>query len=210
VSKGSFRLRARSIARAGALLLLGAALTPRPAWAQALAFGGPGMAPPLAAAPPTRPTLHSAARYIVIRLAENRLHLMEGDRSVWSAPVATGGGFRLEGGGRSWHFTTPQGVFRLQRKEKDPIWVKPDWAFIRDGLPVPPLNSPLRRQEGMLGNTALYIGYELAIHGTDKPELVLRPDPEERRVSHGCIRMTNEDVRALYHLVDVGTPVLIY
>jgi L,D-transpeptidase ErfK/SrfK len=206
---GEFRLPVRALLCA-ALLGPGVTALPGAAAAQAVAFGGPGAAPPLSAAPAGRPAFHAADRYIVIRLAENRLHLMEGERSVWSAPVVTGGGFRLERGGRSWHFTTPHGVFRVQRKEKDPIWMKPDWAFIRDGQPVPPRNSPLRMQEGMLGSTALYIGYELAIHGTDKPELVLHPDPEERRVSHGCIRMTNEDVRALYHLVDVGTPVLIY
>lgn len=157
-----------------------------------------------------RPLLHSADRYIVIHLAENRLLVVEGDRVAWSAPVGTGTGFRLEAAGRSWQFSTPRGVFRVQRKEKDPVWIKPDWAFIKEGQPVPPLDSPLRRQEGMLGTTALYIGYELAIHGTDKPELVLQPDPDERRVSHGCIRMTNEDVRSLYYLVEVGTPVLIY
>lgn len=156
------------------------------------------------------PLLHAAERYIIIRLAENRLYLMEGDRVVWSAPVGTGTGFRLEAAGRSWQFDTPRGVFRVQRKEKDPVWIKPDWAFIKEGQPIPPLDSPLRRQAGMLGTTAVYIGYELAIHGTDRPELVLQPDPDERRVSHGCIRMTNEDARALYYLIDVGTPVLIY
>jgi hypothetical protein len=157
-----------------------------------------------------RPLLHAAEQYIVIHLEENRLFLMDGDRITWSAPVGTGTGFRLEAAGRSWQFNTPRGVFRVQRKEKDPVWIKPDWAFIKEGQPVPPLDSPLRRQAGMLGTTAVYIGYELAIHGTDKPELVLQADPAERRVSHGCIRMTNEDARALYYLVEVGTPVLIY
>jgi hypothetical protein len=157
-----------------------------------------------------RPLLHSAERYIIIHLEENKLLVMDGDRIVWSSPVGTGTGFRLEAAGRSWQFNTPRGVFRVQRKEKDPVWIKPDWAFIKEGQPVPPLDSPLRRQEGMLGTTAVYIGYELAIHGTDRPELVLQADPDERRVSHGCIRMTNEDARALYYLIEVGTPVLIY
>lgn len=157
-----------------------------------------------------RPLLHSAKRYVLIHLTENRLFLLEGNRVVWTAPVATGTGFRLEGAGRSWQFDTPRGIFRVEHKETDPVWIKPDWAFVKEGQPIPPLDSPLRRQEGMLGNTAIYIGYELAMHGTDNPQLVLQPDPEERRVSHGCIRLTNEDARTLYHLVEVGTPVLIY
>lgn len=148
--------------------------------------------------------------YVVIRLAENRLMLMEGADVLWTAPVATGTGFQLEGGRESWDFETPRGVFRVERKEKDPVWIMPDWAFVERGEPVPPPDSPARRQEGMLGSTAIYISYELAIHGTDRPELVLDPDPDNRRVSHGCIRMTDEDARRLFHHVDVGTLVLIY
>lgn len=148
--------------------------------------------------------------YVVIRLAENRLLLVDGRDILWSAPVATGTGFRLEGERQSWDFDTPRGVFRIERKEKDPVWIMPDWAFIEAGRPVPPADSPLRRRRGMLGSTALYIGYELAIHGTNSPELVLDPDPDRRRVSHGCIRMTDEDARRLFHEVDVGTLVLIY
>src|SRR5690606_31384195 len=158
----------------------------------------------------SRPPIHAARRYVVIRLSENRLYVMEHDRVIWSAPVATGAGFRLESGERRWHFVTPSGMFRVQRKEKDPVWIRPDWAYIKEGKPIPPLHSPERRDTTMLGTTAIYIGYELAMHGTSSPELVLNPDPDERRVSHGCIRLTNEDARTLYHLIDVGTPVLIY
>ncbi|MEJ2216672.1 MAG: L,D-transpeptidase [Gemmatimonadota bacterium] len=156
------------------------------------------------------PPLDVHGRYIVIRLADNRLYLMEGADVIWSAPVATGTGFRLASAREHWTFVTPRGVFRVQRKEKNPVWIMPDWAFVESGRPVPPPDSPARRRRGMLGNTALYIGYELAIHGTNRPDLVLRNDPNKRRVSHGCIRMTDEDARELYHRVGVGTLVLIY
>ncbi len=157
-----------------------------------------------------RAPLHTDGRYIVIRLAENRLYLFDDQRMVWSAPVGTGTGFRLEGHGRTYKFATPRGVFRVQAKEKDPVWIRPDWDFIENHQPIPPLDSPLRREPGTLGTTAMYIGYELAMHGTDKPDLVLRPDPDTRRVSHGCIRLTNEDARKLFYMVDIGTPVLIF
>ncbi len=157
-----------------------------------------------------RAPLHTDGRYVVIRLAENRLYLFEHERVLWSAPVGTGTGFRLEGRGRSYKFATPRGVFRVQAKERDPVWIRPDWDFIENKQPIPPLDSPLRREPGTLGATAIYIGFELAMHGTDKPELVLRPDPNTRRVSHGCIRLTDEDARKLFYMVDIGTPVLIF
>jgi len=204
---------ARSRLFVGAVIAVLVAAYPRDAWSQVAR--SPGLALDLGAwAPHTEASrgqpLHSARRFILIRLAENHLYLIEDGRVIWDAPVATGTGFRLQGGNREWHFVTPRGVFRIQRKELDPVWIKPEWAFVEAGQPVPPLDSPLRRDSTMLGTTALYIGYELAIHGTSRPELVLHPDPNERRVSHGCIRLTNEDARTLYHLVDVGTPVLIY
>jgi len=43
----------------------------------------------------------------------------------------------------------------------------------------------------------------IGIHGTDQPELV------PGRVSHGCIRMRNRDIRALARRMPVGTPVRI-
>ena len=43
----------------------------------------------------------------------------------------------------------------------------------------------------------------IGIHGTNRPELL------PGRVSHGCIRMRNEDIRKLGRLMPVGTPVTI-
>ena len=45
-------------------------------------------------------------------------------------------------------------------------------------------------------------GY-IGIHGTNAPELL------PGRVSHGCVRMRNEDILALSRLMPVGTPVTI-
>ncbi|MGH3080336.1 MAG: L,D-transpeptidase [Gaiellaceae bacterium] len=44
----------------------------------------------------------------------------------------------------------------------------------------------------------------VGIHGTDRPELL------PGRVSHGCIRMRNEDILELGRLMPVGTPVTIH
>lgn len=148
--------------------------------------------------------------YIVVHLGENRVFLFEGRDAVWSAPAGTGTGFRLERGEHRWRFSTPRGLFKVKRMEKDPIWEAPDWYFLENGLPIPPQNSSTREMRGMMGTTAIYLGDGIAIHGTNKPELLLTDDPEARRVSHGCIRLTNEAARTLFHMVDVGTPVLIF
>ncbi len=157
-----------------------------------------------------RPLVDHDGPYVVVHIAENRVFLMEGTEVVWSAPAGTGHGFQLQGQGREWTFTTPIGMFQVLRKEKDPIWQAPDWYYVQRNIPIPAHDHPSRFIRGTLGTTALFLGDGIAIHGTDRPDLLLNPDPEARRVSHGCIRLTNEAARQLYHRVQVGTPVLIY
>jgi L,D-transpeptidase YbiS len=150
------------------------------------------------------PPVNVEGKYVVISLAEHRLYLMEESRVLWSSVVGTGTGTRLEGAGQKWEFSTPRGMFRIQRMEKNPRWYVPDWQYIERKEPIPPPDSPRRWERGMLGTTALYLGEGIAVHGTNHPELL------GQNVSHGCIRMANEAVRYLYHQVDVGTPVFIY
>lgn len=156
------------------------------------------------------PLIRHEGRYVVVHLAENRVFVFDGERAVWSAPAGTGTGFRLATGEHQWKFSTPKGMFRVKRMEKDPLWEAPDWHFVEKGQRVPEPTSPARLMRGIMGSTAIYLGDGIAIHGTNQPELLLNPDPERRRVSHGCIRLTNEAARTLMYMVDVGTPVLIY
>lgn len=141
--------------------------------------------------------------YVVVDLDTNLLRLMDGERKLWEAAVGTGTGLRLESDDGDWEFTTPQGVFQIQYKEEVPVWYLPDWYFIEKGLPIPADNAPERKVHNQLGLAAVYIGREIAIHGTNHPELL------GQRVSHGCIRLHNDYALRLFHNVQVGTPVVI-
>ena len=148
-------------------------------------------------------TIRPQGKYVLIDLDLNQLRFMDGERVLWWAHVGTGTGFRLTTDDQKWHFSTPDGVMHVQFKELDPVWVMPDWYFIENKLPIPPADSPRRKQPGGLGAAAVYLGNEIAIHGTDKPELL------GLRVSHGCIRLANANALRLFHNVQVGTPVVI-
>lgn len=150
------------------------------------------------------PIVPDGGRSVRISLEEHRLYVLEGERVVWSARIGTGTGDTLEGAGQRWDFSTPRGEFRVQYKEKDPVWWLPDWVFVERGEPVPAAYAPERRLEGELGAAALYLTREIAIHGTDQPELL------GDAISHGCIRMSNEDVLRLHEELEVGTPVIIH
>jgi lipoprotein-anchoring transpeptidase ErfK/SrfK len=155
------------------------------------------------------PLMQYDGRYVVVHLQENRVFVFDGGESVWSSPAGTGTGFVLDTLEHSWDFATPIGIMQVRRMERDPMWNAPAWHWLEKGL-TPPPPGDARNVPGGMGNTAIYLGDGIAIHGTDKPHLVLDPDPEARRVSHGCIRLTDEAARELMHMVDVGTPVLIF
>lgn len=71
-------------------------------------------------------------------------------------------------------------------------------------LIVPPLGSVQRRYLDVLGANRLYLGDGYGIHGTDAPSSI------GRSVSHGCIRVRNEDIETLFRIVAIGTPVYVY
>lgn len=192
-------LAARSLA---ALCLATAALAAAPADAMAQApFPVRTSSSPRVAG--TSPGLSAGKYVVVIDLDANLLHFTRDRRVLWSAPVGTGTGLRLEGPDGEWDFSTPDGLFHVQYKEENPVWMAPDWYFVENKLPVPPPNDAKRRFPGGLGAAAVYIGEGLAIHGTDKPDLL------GQRVSHGCIRLHNRDAVRLFHNVQVGTEVVI-
>lgn len=159
----------------------------------------PGSAPTTGANEP----IQVDRKYVVVDVETNELRFMDGNLVLWSAPVGTGTGFRLQSEDTEWKFTTPSGVMHVQFKEMEPVWVMPDWYFIENKLPIPPAESPKRKLPGGLGAAAIYLGNEIAIHGTDRPELL------GQRVSHGCIRLSNANIIRLYHNVQIGTPILI-
>lgn len=69
---------------------------------------------------------------------------------------------------------------------------------------VPPFGTNARKYEDVLGTHRLNLGDGYALHGTNNPASI------GQAVSHGCIRLRNEDIEMLYQMVEVGTPVYIY
>ena len=69
---------------------------------------------------------------------------------------------------------------------------------------IPPFGTNQRKYKGVLGTHRLELGDGYGIHGTDDPASI------GHSVSHGCVRLRNEDIAALFGMVDIGTPVYIY
>jgi L,D-transpeptidase YbiS len=148
--------------------------------------------------------LRPTGTWLLIDTGANRIHLMRGDRTVRKAVCSTGSGTLLEDPktGRRWVFDTPRGEFEIRKKKVDPIWVKPDWAFIEEGKPVP-ASFRERLEPYMLGDYALDLGDGYLIHGT------LFKRSLGMSVTHGCVRVGDEDLAAIFRAVKPGTRVFI-
>jgi hypothetical protein len=128
---------------------------------------------------------------IVVHVDTNRLDLYEGFEVTHSWDVATAK--------PGW--ITPTGEWSLYQKRENPTWYNPALDSWGADLPAVVPGGP----GNPMGTRALYITAPglIRIHGTTSPDSI------GRYASHGCIRMHNEEVEALYDLVPVGTKVII-
>ena len=144
--------------------------------------------------------------YILVDTARNHLYVKRNQEIVLDAIASTGSGVVLDKPGENnmqWVFDTPRGEFSVQSKLTHPAWVKPDWAFIEEGLMVPK-NPAERVEQGVLGDYALGFGKGYFIHGTLYTRLL------GKNVTHGCIRLNDDDLKSVYQLARVGTPIMIF
>jgi L,D-transpeptidase YbiS len=144
--------------------------------------------------------------YILVDTARNHLYVKRQDEIVLDAIASTGSGVILDKPGEGhdqWIFDTPRGEFFVQSKLTNPAWVKPDWAFIEEGLEVPK-NPADRVEQGVLGEYALGFGKGYFIHGTLYTRML------GKNVTHGCIRLNDGDLKSVYQFARVGTPIIIF
>jgi L,D-transpeptidase YbiS len=144
--------------------------------------------------------------YVVIDQTHNRVYLKKGEEITLEAVCSAGSGLVLResaAGGRKWVFDTPRGSFKVIQRREDPVWKKPDWAFVEEGKPIP-RNDSERFEYGMLGEYALSFGDGYMMHGTLYERLL------GRSVTHGCIRIGRDDLRVVWRECPLGTRIFIY
>ncbi len=143
--------------------------------------------------------------FLIINTSDNTFRLYKSNQVIRSGKCSTGSFIQLEvDSTKSYIFETPKGALTVKGKITNPIWKKPDWAFIEEGLPVPPPNHPSRYERNVLGDYALSLGNGYLIHGTLYQRLLGMP------VTHGCVRLNDEDLKVVYSTMELGSKVFIY
>ncbi|HEY3372683.1 MAG TPA: L,D-transpeptidase [Prolixibacteraceae bacterium] len=144
--------------------------------------------------------------YIVINTNDNHFYLYKDKQLVRDGLCSTGKNEKLvlSDSPKEYVFHTPLGVRKVISKQKNPVWAKPNWAFIEDGMPIPPPGDPSRFEAGTLGAYKLTLGDGYMIHGTIYKRFM------GLNVTHGCVRLGDEDLEVVYNTMAIGSKVYIY
>ena len=117
---------------------------------------------------------------LVIALGARRATLYRGRRAIFSAPVGVG----------QPRWPTPTGRFLVRNRLTR--YASPAYGPVAFGTSA---------RSAVL--TDWPAGGFIGIHGTDHPELI------PGAISHGCVRLRNDDILRLARLMPPGTPVTI-
>lgn len=144
---------------------------------------------------------------IVIEIDRQVLELRSGKQLTASYPISSSlFGLGTEAGS----FRTPLGRFRICEKIGDYV---PAWMIFKGRVPTGEIATPGGEEDHVLTRILWLDGLDeenentreryIYIHGTNQEELIGTP------VSHGCIRLRNQEMIDLYNRVATGTEVHI-
>lgn len=137
----------------------------------------------------TEPTAEEQAPeglYLQVSLSQRTLSVYQDQERQHQYSIAVGQ--------KGWE--TPTGAFEVIETRENPAWEHP---LTGEVIPPGPANPLGDRWIGFWTDGQVYIGF----HGTaDESGL-------GAAVSHGCLRLSNTDIRELYELVELGTPVIV-
>lgn len=137
---------------------------------------------PIRRSPAPAPATAKTDSRLVVDLSDRRVYLYKSSQlqASYLLAVAQAG------------WETPTGKFQVLNMEQQPTWIHPITGVSVSPGPDNPLG-------------VAWIGFwtdgdtEIGFHGTNQEELI------GEAVSHGCLRMRNQDIKAMYAQVSQGT-----
>ena len=129
---------------------------------------------------------------IVVKKHKRRMYLFSGNEIIKSYKVDLGfapeGHKKFEGDGK-----TPEGTYKIDRKNRNSKY------HLSIGISYP--NAKDQQFAKLKGKLP---GGDRFIHGTDKPFRGFQKD-----WTAGCIAVSNKEIREIFKLVRIGTPIFI-
>ena len=147
-------------------------------------------------------SLRDTRRHIVVDVKNQSLRLIDGDSVIATYPVSTS---KFGLGTEEGSFRTPTGWFRIAEKIG---MAEPPWTIFKSRAATGVLASTGGEQDLVLSRILWLEGLDpenantrdryIYIHGTNHEDQIGTP------ASHGCIRLRNDDVIALFDRLEEG------
>jgi L,D-transpeptidase-like protein len=147
-------------------------------------------------------SLQTADFFLSVDTQERKLRFYYGNTVLREAPLTLGSNAEIKApDGRHWTFVPVRGSFKIESKVVDYPWQIPEWVYAMSNEPVPA--SPPAIQDG-LGKYVIFIGNGYAIHSPPDEKSPLKG------AKPGSFMVPDDDLRAIWPRIHIGTPVYIY
>ena len=147
-------------------------------------------------------SLKSDEFFLSVDTQEQKLRFYYGNTVLREAPLTIGSNAEIKSpGGQSWTFVPVKGSFRINGKVVDYAWQIPEWVYVMNDQPVPGSRPTI---EDGLGKYVIFIGNGYVIHSPPAEKSPLKgPKP-------GSFMVPDDDLRAIWPRIHIGTPVYIF
>ena len=147
-------------------------------------------------------SLKSDNFFLSIDTQQQKLRLYYGNTALREAPLTIGSNAEIKSpSGHTWTFVPLKGSFKIESKLVDYAWNVPEWVYVMNKQPVP---SDRPTIEDGLGKYVIVIGNGYVIHSPPSEKSPLKG------AKPGSFMVPDDDLRAIWERIHIGTPVYIF
>jgi len=147
-------------------------------------------------------SLKTADFFLSVDTQQKTLRFYYGNTVLREAPLTIGSNAEIKAeSGQSWTFVPVKGSFKIESKVVDYPWQIPAWVYAMNNEKVPETRPTV---EDGLGKYVIFVGNGYAIHSPPAEKSPLKG------AKPGSFMVPDDDLRAIWPRIHIGTPVYIF
>ena len=140
--------------------------------------------------------------YLSVDTQQKKLRLYYGDTPLRAADLTIGSNTEIKSpDGKTWTFIPVKGAFKINAKIVDYPWQIPEWFYVMNHRAVPEHRPVV---EDGLGKYVLVLGNGYVIHSPPSDSSPLKG------AKPGSFMVPDDDLKAIWERIHIGTPVYIF
>jgi hypothetical protein len=147
-------------------------------------------------------SLKSEDFYLSIDTQQKKLRFYYGATALREADMTAGSNEEIKApDGKTWTFIPVKGAFKINSKIVDYGWQIPEWVYVMDNQPIPASRPTV---EDGLGKYVIFLGNGYVIHTPPAASSPLQG------AKPGSFMVPDDDLKAIWERIHIGTPVYIF